>query len=87
MPRGLRRAIRSLQSGAKLFSREEESFSDGLLEHPQYTKPAEWQGLPIPDVLQSGHHGEIAKWRQTQAEEITKTRRPDLWQAYLRRKS
>ena len=43
---------------------EKESFSDGLLEHPQYTKPAEWQGLPIPDVLQSGHHGEIAKWRK-----------------------
>lgn len=67
-------------------STEEESFSDGLLEHPQYTKPAEWQGLPIPDVLQSGHHGEIAKWRKTQAEELTKRRRPDLWQAYVRKK-
>ncbi|HCY99331.1 MAG: tRNA (guanosine(37)-N1)-methyltransferase TrmD [Rhodobacterales bacterium RIFCSPHIGHO2_02_FULL_62_130] len=68
-------------------STEEESFSHGLLEHPQYTRPAVWNDLAIPDVLQSGHHGEIAKWRQTQAEEITKTRRPDLWQAYLRRKS
>ena len=67
-------------------STEDESFSDGLLEHPQYTKPAEWQGLPIPDVLQSGHHGEIAKWRKTQAEELTKLRRPDLWQAYVRKK-
>jgi tRNA (guanine37-N1)-methyltransferase len=67
-------------------STEEESFSDGLLEHPQYTKPTEWQGLPIPDVLQSGHHGEIAKWRKTQAEELTKLRRPDLWQAYVRKK-
>jgi tRNA (guanine37-N1)-methyltransferase len=67
-------------------STEEESFSDGLLEHPQYTKPAEWQGLPIPDVLQSGHHGEIAKWRKAQAEELTKVRRPDLWQAYVRKK-
>ena len=67
-------------------STEEESFSDGLLEHPQYTKPTEWQGLPIPDVLQSGHHGEIAKWRKTQAEELTKRRRPDLWQAYVRKK-
>lgn len=67
-------------------STEEESFSDGLLEHPQYTKPAEWQGLPIPDVLQSGHHGEIAKWRKAQAEELTKRRRPDLWQAYVRKK-
>ena len=64
----------------------EESFSDGLLEHPQYTKPAEWNGLPIPEVLQSGHHAEIAKWRKAQAEELTKTRRPDLWQAYVRRK-
>ena len=67
-------------------STKEESFSDGLLEHPQYTKPAEWQGLPIPDVLQSGHHGEIAKWRKAQAEELTKLRRPDLWQAYVRKK-
>ena len=67
-------------------STEDESFSDGLLEHPQYTKPAEWQGLPIPDVLQSGHHGEIAKWRKAQAEELTKVRRPDLWQAYVRKK-
>ena len=67
-------------------STDDESFSDGLLEHPQYTKPAEWQGLPIPDVLQSGHHGEIAKWRKAQAEELTKLRRPDLWQAYVRKK-
>ena len=67
-------------------STEEESFSDGLVEHPPYTKPADWQGLPIPDVLQSGHHGEIAKWRKAQAEELTKVRRPDLWQAYVRKK-
>jgi tRNA (guanine37-N1)-methyltransferase len=66
-------------------STEEESFSDGLLEHPQYTKPADWQGHPIPEVLQSGHHGEIAKWRKAQAEELTKLRRPDLWQAYVRK--
>jgi tRNA (guanine37-N1)-methyltransferase len=68
-------------------STEEESFSHGLLEFPQYTKPAVWNDRPIPEVLQSGHHAEIAKWRQTQAEEITKTRRPDLWQAWLRKKS
>ncbi|MEI6800981.1 MAG: tRNA (guanosine(37)-N1)-methyltransferase TrmD [Pseudomonadota bacterium] len=67
-------------------STEEESFSDGLLEHPHYTKPADWQGHPIPEVLQSGHHGEIAKWRKAMAEELTKLRRPDLWQAYIRRK-
>ncbi|MGV8953563.1 MAG: tRNA (guanosine(37)-N1)-methyltransferase TrmD [Cypionkella sp.] len=65
----------------------EESFSDGLLEHPQYTRPAEWNGLPVPEVLTSGNHGAIAKWRQSQSEAITKLRRPDLWQAYLRRKS
>lgn len=63
-------------------STEEESFSDGLLEHPQYTRPAEWQGLPIPDVLMSGHHGEIAKWRRAQSEALTRARRPDLWQAH-----
>ncbi|WP_324753102.1 tRNA (guanosine(37)-N1)-methyltransferase TrmD [Roseovarius sp. Pro17] len=57
----------------------EESHSSGLLEHPQYTKPAEWQGRAIPDVLMSGNHGKIAKWRQAQSEEITQKRRPDLW--------
>ncbi len=57
----------------------EESHSSGLLEHPQYTKPAEWQGRAIPDVLMSGNHGKIAKWRQAQSEEITQQRRPDLW--------
>jgi tRNA (guanine37-N1)-methyltransferase len=62
-------------------STEEESFSDGLLEHPQYTRPAEWQGRTIPDVLMSGHHGEIAKWRRAMSEEITRERRPDLWSA------
>ena len=67
-------------------SAEEESFSDGLLEHPQFTKPAEWQGRTIPDVLLSGHHGEIAKWRQAEAERITRARRPDLWAAYKARK-
>jgi tRNA (guanine37-N1)-methyltransferase len=65
----------------------EESFSDGLLEHPHYTRPAEWNGLTIPEVLTSGNHGAIAKWRQAQSEAITKLRRPDLWQAHLRRKS
>lgn len=60
-------------------STEEESFSDGLLEHPQYTRPAEWEGRKIPDVLMSGNHGEVAKWRRAQAEALTKERRPDLW--------
>ncbi|WP_411891134.1 tRNA (guanosine(37)-N1)-methyltransferase TrmD [Yoonia sp. SDW83-1] len=64
----------------------EESFATGLLEHPQYTKPAEWQGHAIPDVLLSGNHAKIAEWRQAMAEEITKVRRPDLWAAYQARK-
>ena len=68
-------------------STEEESFSHGLLEHPQYTRPSDWRGLTIPDVLMSGHHGEIAKWRSAQSEAITKTRRPDLWDAFQAQKA
>ncbi len=60
-------------------STEEESFSDGLLEHPQYTRPAEWNGLAIPDVLMSGHHGQIAEWRREMSRTLTQERRPDLW--------
>ncbi|MEO0487612.1 MAG: tRNA (guanosine(37)-N1)-methyltransferase TrmD [Pseudomonadota bacterium] len=60
-------------------SAEEESHSNGLLEHPQYTRPAEWMGREIPEVLTSGNHGEIAKWRQAQSEALTQARRPDLW--------
>lgn len=61
-------------------STEEESFSDGLLEHPHYTRPAEWEGQEIPAVLQSGNHAEIAKWRRAEAEALTRDRRPDLWE-------
>jgi tRNA (guanine37-N1)-methyltransferase len=63
-------------------STEEESFSNGLLEHPQYTRPAEWEGHTIPDVLMSGHHGEIEKWRRAQSEALTRSRRPDLWEKF-----
>ncbi|TMV70594.1 tRNA (guanosine(37)-N1)-methyltransferase TrmD, partial [Thioclava sp. BHET1] len=63
-------------------STEEESFSAGLLEHPQYTKPALWEGRAIPEVLLSGHHTRIADWRRGMAERLTKERRPDLWRAY-----
>lgn len=63
-------------------STEEESFSDHLLEHPQYTRPAIWRDLPIPEILMSGHHGKIAEWRKDMAQEITQERRPDLWAAY-----
>lgn len=59
-------------------STEEESFSAGLLEHPQYTRPATWEGRDIPEVLMSGHHGKIAEWRRAEAERITRERRPDL---------
>ena len=61
---------------------EEESFSDGLLEHPQFTKPGHWAGRDIPEVLLSGHHAQIAVWRRAMAERLTKERRPDLWRAY-----
>ncbi len=57
----------------------EESFEDGLLEHPQYTRPRTFEGLEIPEVLLSGHHQEVAKWRRRQREEATRERRPDLW--------
>lgn len=57
----------------------EESHSAGLLEHPQYTKPAEWQGRAIPPVLMSGNHAEIARWRRETSEALTRERRPDLW--------
>ena len=64
-------------------SLSEESFEDGLLEHPQYTRPREFEGLSIPEVLTSGHHAEVAKWRAAQRESVTRERRPDLWAAHL----
>jgi len=57
----------------------EESFADGLLEYPQYTRPQIWEGRPIPEVLISGDHGKIAAWRRAEAERLTSDRRPDLW--------
>ncbi|MDG1531271.1 MAG: tRNA (guanosine(37)-N1)-methyltransferase TrmD [Paracoccaceae bacterium] len=61
---------------------EDESFSNGLLEHPQYTRPTTWHHRDIPEILLSGHHAKIADWQQAQAERLTKERRPDLWRAY-----
>jgi len=61
---------------------DEESFSAGLLEYPQYTRPQVFEGMEVPEVLLSGHHANIEKWRRQQAEERTKDRRPDLWDAY-----
>ena len=59
-------------------SAKEESFSHGLLEYPHYTRPAEFRGMKVPEILLSGHHAEIAKWRHEQALERTRERRPDL---------
>lgn len=67
-------------------SAAEESFAEGLLEYPQYTRPPVFEGEPIPEVLLSGDHGRIADWRRMQAERITRERRPDLWAAYRARK-
>ena len=67
-------------------STEEESFSAGLLEHPQYTRPATWRGREIPEVLTSGHHGKIAKWRKELSEQITRVRRPDLWESFQKKR-
>lgn len=60
-----------------------ESFESGLLEFPQYTKPYDWFGNPVPDVLLSGDHKKIEKWQKDEAENTTKTRRPDMWKTYL----
>jgi tRNA (guanine37-N1)-methyltransferase len=64
-------------------SATDESFSGDLLEYPHYTRPADWQGRPVPDVLLSGHHGAVAAWRRAEAERITRERRPDLWARHV----
>jgi tRNA (guanine37-N1)-methyltransferase len=69
----------------KAVSGHDESFSDGLLEYPHYTRPAVWEGREIPDVLLSGHHGRVTEWRRHQAERLTRERRPDLWATYSAR--
>jgi tRNA (guanine37-N1)-methyltransferase len=60
----------------------EESFESGLLEYPQYTRPQEWEGRTIPEVLRSGDHAKIAAWRKAMSEDITRLRRPDLWERH-----
>ncbi len=70
-----------LGSGA---STEEESFEDGLLEYPLYAKPREWEDRKIPEVLLSGDHKRIADWRRAEMEKITKERRPDMWEDYIK---
>ena len=67
----------------KASSGAEESFSANLVEYPQFTRPQLWEGLAIPEVLTSGDHGRVAKWRRAEAERLTRERRPDLWAAHL----
>jgi len=66
----------------KAESASEESFSDSLLEYPQYTRPQTFEGRPIPETLTSGDHAKVAAWRRAEAEALTQARRPDLWGAY-----
>lgn len=73
--------------GAAESAAEESHGPDGLLEYPHYTRPAEWQGRTVPEVLLSGHHAEVANWRRARAEDATRTRRPDLWAKHLNRKT
>ena len=60
----------------------EESFEEGLLEYPHFTRPVEWEGRTIPEVLRSGDHAKIAAWRKARSEDDTRLRRPDLWERY-----
>lgn len=64
--------------------RDEETFTQGLLEHPLYTRPQEWKGHAVPEILLSGDHAKIAAWRREQAQDLTRARRPDLWAAHQR---
>jgi tRNA (guanine37-N1)-methyltransferase len=63
----------------------EESFEQGLLEYPHYTRPQFWQGRAVPEILVSGHHENIRAWRLAEAERLTRERRPDLWSRYTAR--
>ena len=68
-------------------SHAEESFEDGLLEHPHYSKPNSFEGIEIPAILHSGDHAAIARWKAQQRQDLTKLRRPDLWDKYVKRKT
>jgi tRNA (guanine37-N1)-methyltransferase len=68
-------------------SAAEESFADGLLEYPQYTRPPVFEGKPIPEILSSGDHAKVKAWRRAEAERLTRKRRPDLWKAYEARQA
>jgi tRNA (guanine37-N1)-methyltransferase len=77
------RLLPGVMGGAE--SHAEESFENGLLEYPHYTRPNEWEGRAIPEVLRSGNHAKIAEWRRAQAEADTRERRPDLWREWSRK--
>lgn len=66
----------------KEVSHQEDSFGNGLLEYSHYTRPQEWEGMKVPEVLLSGHHANVCQWRQEMAEKLTRERRPDLWKVY-----
>jgi tRNA (guanine37-N1)-methyltransferase len=70
----------------KQASGTEESFAEGLLEYPHYTRPQEFEGRPIPEILTSGDHAKVAAWRKAEAEALTRVRRPDLWAIKNRQK-
>ena len=82
-------AVTRLQAGAlgSAASAEDDTFSEGLLEYPHYTRPPEFRGWRVPDVLLSGHHAEIAKWRRKEQFRRTQSRRPDLWAEFVPSKS
>jgi tRNA (guanine37-N1)-methyltransferase len=67
-------------------SLEEESFERDLLEYPHYTRPQDWRGRTVPEILVSGHHERIRAWRLEQSEQLTRERRPDLWAEYVARR-
>lgn len=73
--------------GAAASAEEESHGAEGLLEYPHYTRPAEWQGRAVPEVLLSGHHAEVVRWRRAEAEAATRARRPDLWERHLSRRN
>jgi tRNA (guanine37-N1)-methyltransferase len=70
----------------KAESGQDESFENDLLEYPHYTRPAQWEGKQIPEVLTSGDHGKIAEWRRQKSEQLTRDRRPDLWAGHKKKR-
>ncbi|HYZ33031.1 MAG TPA: tRNA (guanosine(37)-N1)-methyltransferase TrmD [Crenalkalicoccus sp.] len=77
------RLLPGVMGAGEASAAEESHGAAGLLEYPHYTRPAEWQGRTVPEVLLSGHHEEVARWRRAESERITAERRPDLWQRHL----